>query len=475
MTSNLILSVDSYKASHFKAFVPGARRMHYYIEARRREGLGIGLGRELMVAFGLQAFIRQYLLKPFGLAQIEEARAFFADHGLPFHEEGWKYIRFRHGGYLPLTIRGVPEGTVLPAGNAIVTVENTDPSCFWLPGYIETALLRAIWYPTTVATLSWQAKQIIRRFLEKTSDDSAAELPFKLHDFGARGASSAESAALGGMAHLVNFMGSDTVEGVMAARRFYDEPMAGFSIPAAEHSTITSWGSDREVEVYEHYLNAFGGPGKLVAVVSDSYDLWNAIGIWGGELRQKVLDTGGTLVVRPDSGNPVTVVKQAIEHLADRFGAQTNSKGYKVLHPSVRVIQGDGINLTSILDILTALELEGWSASNVAFGMGGGLLQQVNRDTLGFAMKASALVTDEDKGWRGFGKAPSTDPGKASRIGRQVLLQDSEGRWATLPREEDQNGGGDLFNEMRPVYVNGHLLAPTTFAEVRARTNRPLP
>ena len=156
----------------------------------------------------------------------------------------------------------------MPVHNVLMTVECDDPQVFWLASYLETMLLR-VWYPVTVATRSWHLRQTIRRFLEKTDDD-LAQLPFKLHDFGARGVSSAESAAIGGAAHLVNFMGSDTVLGVLAANRFYREPMAAYSVPAAEHSTITSWGREHEADAYRNMIRRFGLPGAIVSVVSDS-------------------------------------------------------------------------------------------------------------------------------------------------------------------------------------------------------------
>jgi len=245
---------------------------------------------------------------------------------VPFNRDGWQHILERHDGYLPIEIQAVPEGTVLPVRNVLVQVMNTDPAVPWLTSYVETALLRAVWYPTTVATVSWQAKQIIKGYLEATAN-TLAGLPFKLHDFGARGASSEETAAIGGAAHLVNFMGSDTLSGVLAARRYYAEPMGAFSIPAAEHSTITAWGPEREREAYANMLEQFAGPDKPVAVVSDSYDLWHAIdNLWGRELRDAVIKSGGTLVVRPDSGNPVEVVTGVIERLMMWFGFETNRR-----------------------------------------------------------------------------------------------------------------------------------------------------
>lgn len=232
LAENLILNTDSYKASHWLQYPPGTEATFFYLESR-------GGTHERTLFFGLQAILKDYLAKPVTVAMIDEARAFLAAHGEPFNEAGWRHIVDVHGGRLPLRIRAVPEGTLVPTHQALLTVENTDPACHWLPSYLETLLMR-VWYPITVATVSWHVKRTIGEYLERTSDEPAAQLPFKLHDFGARGVSSFESAALGGMAHLVNFRGTDTMPGVLAARRHYGEPMAGHSIPAAEHSTITA-------------------------------------------------------------------------------------------------------------------------------------------------------------------------------------------------------------------------------------------
>ncbi|HDW3906971.1 TPA: hypothetical protein RMT47_005219, partial [Escherichia coli] len=238
--------------------------------------------------------------------------------------------------------------------------------------FLETRLLRATWYATAVATLSWSIKQDMRAFLNRTCDEPEAAVKFMLHDFGARGASSAQTAALGGMAHLVNFMGTDTVPALVAARRYYDESVAGFSIPAMEHFTVTAWGRDNEARAFSNMIDQFGGEGRVYACVSDAYDIYNAVdNIWGKQLKDKVLSKGGRVVIRPDSGDPVSVVLYCVKSLAESFGTTTNSKGFKVLHPSVRVIQGDGVNRDSIIAILRALELHGFSAENVAFGMGG--------------------------------------------------------------------------------------------------------
>lgn len=464
MFDNILLDADSYKASHAFQYPKNTTRVFSYIESR-------GGRFDRTVMFGLQMWLKRYMSNPITTEMVDEAAAFWAAHGEPFYREGWDLIVREHGGRLPVVIRAVPEGTVVPTHNVLLTIENTDPRCFWLTSFLETAMLRAVWYPTTVATVSWHAKRIIMEALEKSSDDPAGQISFKLHDFGARGVSSKESAGIGGAAHLVNFMGSDTVTGVVYANRFYNTPMAGFSIPAAEHSTMTSWGRSREAEAYANMINTFGKPGALVAVVSDSYDVMNAAReIWGGELRQMVMDSGATLVVRPDSGDPLTVPVDVIEALGERFGYTTNGKGYKVLPSCVRVIQGDGITIESLPVILRNLLDRGWSADNIAFGMGGGLLQMVNRDTLKFAMKCSAAEVNGE--WIDVYKDPVTDPGKKSKSGR-INLWTSGGEYETTidaPRRWTDRGMG-WTEALATVWRDGELLAETTFDEVRTRAN----
>lgn len=238
MKQSIILNTDSYKASMFCQYPENTQTVYSYIESR-------GGKYDELVFFGLQAFIKEYLLDPITMADIDEAEAIWTAHGEPFNREGWEYIVNQHKGYLPVRIKAAPEGTVIPVSNVMVTIENTDPKCFWLTTYLETALLRAVWYPTTVATNSREIKKIIRRFMEATGGDLGG-LNFKLHDFGARGCSSNESAMLGGMAHLINFMGTDTIAAVVGAKRYYNEAMAGFSIPAAEHSVACSYGRNEQ-------------------------------------------------------------------------------------------------------------------------------------------------------------------------------------------------------------------------------------
>jgi nicotinamide phosphoribosyltransferase len=463
LSKNIILNTDSYKASMFKQYPMGTTGVYSYIESR-------GGKYDETVFFGLQAFIKEYLLEPITQTDIDIADEIWTAHGEPFNRSGWQYILDNHAGYLPVVIRAVPEGSVVPVKNVLATIENTDPECYWLTTWLETALLRAIWYPTTVASNSYESKKIILKYLEKNGDPTTID--FKLHDFGARGVSSLESAGIGGAAHLVNFMGSDTISGVLFAREYYNAGIAGFSIPAAEHSTITSWGRDNEVEAYRNMLAQFAKPGSIVAVVSDSYDIYNACKLWGTELNAEVVNSGATLVVRPDSGNPSEVVVECLRILEKYFGSTKNEKGYRVLR-NVRVIQGDGIDHSSIRSILFCMDMAGYSADNIAFGQGGALLQAVDRDTQKFAMKCSAALVDGE--WRDVQKDPITDPGKKSKAGRVTLWTNTGGEFAsgvTAPTGWTDKGVGEWTDALSEVFRDGKLANEISFEQVRANARK---
>lgn len=457
MLYNPILAADSYKASHFSQYPADTKALFSYLGPR-------GGAYDKVVFFGLQYILDRYFSVPVTQAHIDEAEEVLLAHGEPFHREGWEIILREYGGKLPLAIAAVPEGSVLPNNVPWMTVESTDPCLAWLPSYMETVLLR-VWYPTTVATRSWQVKQIISAYLEETSDDPAGQLPFKLHDFGARGVSSEESAGIGGLAHLVNFRGTDTLTALRFARQYYGEPMAGFSIPASEHSTITSWGREAELEAYRNMLAQFGGNGKIFACVVDSYNLEEAVAsLWGQQLREAVIGSGSMVVLRPDSGDPVDMALRTAKLLDATFGSTINSKGYHVLN-HVRIIYGDGINETTIRGICLNLKLHGFSIDNIAFGMGGYLLQMLNRDTLKVAMKTSAILRGDV--WQDVYKDPVTDPGKRSHRGCISTYRNQYTGEVLVERIDVAQNRPELVNLMRLVWRNGDFLIRDSLQSIR--------
>lgn len=451
MEPNILLMTDSYKVSHWKQYPPGTQRVFSFLESRG------GDYRETTF-FGLSYIIQKYLKgQVVTREKIEEAAAFFRDHfGSEelFNRAGWEHILDKHRGRLPVMIKAIPEGTSVPTSNVLMTIENTDIEVPWLVNYLETLLVQ-VWYPTTVCTQSREMKKAIKYAMEKTGAEMTG-LPFKLHDFGYRGSTSVESAGIGGCAHLVNFMGTDTMAALEVARNYYKEPMAGFSIPAAEHSTITAWGEVNEYEAYKNMLEQY--PKGLVAVVSDSYDIFNAVqNIWGDDLKAEVLARDGTVVIRPDSGPPVETILRLLDILGEKFGTTQTEYGYAVLNPKVRLIQGDGIGIDMLHYILDAMIENGWSIDNIAFGSGGGLLQKVNRDTCKFAMKCSAIHINNR--WHGVAKHPVGDATKRSKAGRLILMPD----YTTATEGFGQN-------ILKLVFADGLEYNTSTLSEIRART-----
>jgi nicotinamide phosphoribosyltransferase len=468
LADNPIMDTDSYKASHWLQYPPDVTSMYSYFESRG------GRYRDT-VFFGLQYYLLEHLSRRVTTKDVDEAEAFFAVHGEPFNREGWDHLVGTYDGRFPVRIRAVPEGSVVPSGNVLFDIELTAPDAkiFWIVSWLETLLVR-VWYPTTVASRSYYCKRVILESLIETSDDPMAEIRWKLHDFGSRGVSSRESARIGGAAHLVSFLGSDTVEGVRAANHWYGtkEGMAGYSIPAAEHSTITMWGRENETLAYQNFVRKYlvervlpPGTPKIAACVSDSYNLFNVIeNVWCGELHDTIKASGGKLVARPDSGDPASVNVKCLQIMERKIGMRTNSKGFKVLPPYLGLIQGDGINDESIGEILHALRARKYSASNIAFGMGGGLLQQLDRDTQRFAFKCAAALRGGE--WVDVSKDPATDTGKRSKKGHLALVREGGGHSTVRgPRKDDL---------LVTVYENGRVCRTYTLDEVRAEADRGL-
>lgn len=546
---NRLLMTDSYKTGQFQQVPPNTTSMASYFEGRGSER-----GYDETTLFALQYFFKQYWSDPITVEEVEEARELAEDSNEPFNYDGWMLMVERHGGYFPVRVRAIPEGTIVPMKVALFTVESTDPDFYWLPDWVETAFCRAGWYGGTVMIQDLYIYRDIYKFLQETADDPDSEIPFKLHDFGARGASSSETAQIGGAAHLAIFSGSDTLEGSWLIKHFYNE-WKGIrkSIPASQHSTISSWGRNNEEGAFRNMLNLYKGNG-IFACVSDTWSIYQACEmLWGEKLRQEVIDSGALVVIRPDSGDPVEVlcgkdvkeikaesyeefkdiveeelddelreitphgehggditktflwngeayeatyapdwnrhdkqyyfienygsnnctfkkVEYSAEHkgvfriLEEKFGVTINSKGYKVLN-YVRVIQGDGINPKSIRKILQALKDLGFSATNIAFGMGGALLQKVDRDVNKMAYKCSSITVDGEM--RDVYKDPITDHGKSSKKGRLDTVQVLGYAPATIKLRDDQIAHPDSI--MRTVFENGKLLVDDNFSQIRER------
>lgn len=463
--NNLILMADAYKYSHHKLYTPGTTNIYSYLESR-------GGKFDNTVFYGLQYFIKEYIEGvAFTQEDIDEAAAYMPSifgRNDVFDKANFQYILDTYGGKLPVRIKAVAEGTAVPTSNVLMTIENTDPKCYWLTNFLETLLMQ-LWYPSTVATLSREVKKVLNTYFEDTATPGAeAGIDYVLNDFGYRGASSPESAGLGGSAHLINFNGSDNLAAGIYAKNYYNAiETYGLSVPATEHSICTLKGEDGELEVFKHVLDTF--PTGIVACVSDSYNIFRACtDYWGTELKEQILNRDGVLVIRPDSGDPIQTLLTIFNLLFDKFGFKTNIKGYKVLPPQIRVLQGDGVNYDAIKEIYQALKENGISAESLVLGMGGALLQKVDRDTQKYAIKCAAAVINgqevvvQKSPTEMNAKGEITESFKKSKGGRLKLIQTENGFETVSDADYPE-----LQDQLITVFENGELKKEYNFEEVR--------
>lgn len=463
MQDNLILATDSYKITHWNQYPPDTQRVYSYFESRE------GAKFDNTVFFGLQHILRDLEGRVVTGVDADEARMLsgmhFGNDSL-FNMDGWMHVIKNWGGRLPVEIRAVPEGTVVPAGNVMMTVENTDEKCYWLTNALES-ILTHVWYPSTVATQSRAVKVMLEDFLVRCGSATDG-LQFMLHDFGYRGATTHDAAAIGGAAHLVNFVGTDTLPAMLLARDTYgaDLDSLAFSVPATEHSVMTARGRMGEFEVVQQLL--YNHPNGILSIVADSYNIYDFVDGIGGVFKDQIMSRNGKIVVRPDSvtrehPNPGLLVVDLLERLWRDFGGTVTSKGFRVLDPHVGMIWGDGIDARGIKMICGRAMAAGFSVENLVFGMGGGLLQKVNRDTQRFAFKSSAQKRSGV--WHDIQKKP-LDSSKRSKAGRLALVKFPNGNFATIRKE---NSVGVFDDHLIPVFRNGEILNRQTFSEIRDR------
>ena len=453
---NLLLLTDSYKiGGHWNMLPDDAEVIHGYFEARA------GAKWDTATFFGAQGIIKKYLTgQVVTQAKIEEAaeycRAHFGNEDA-FNRKGWEHILNVWGGKLPLIIRNVPEGSVIPVSNVLMTVTNLGgKETNWLVGYMET-ILSHVWYGTTVATLSRELKKLVKHYLEQTSDGGL--LDFYIHDFACRSVTGMEQAGYGGAAHLVNFKGTDTVPALKFAKMLYGANLAtlAFSVPASEHQIMTPDGEAGEAAIVGRLLKKY--PKGILSLVNDSYNTYRfAEKICGETYKEEILARDGVLVIRPDSGDPEEVMLKLVNILWKQFGGTVNSKGYRVINPKVRLLWGDGIDPRGVKNVFGAFMVNGWAAENIAcFGIGSNLLQKVNRDDLRCAFKCSAMF--RNGAWQDVSKNP-LEGGKTSKKGVLKLIKDETG-YKTVKVTE---AGEDLLVE---TFYAGELKNEITFDEIR--------
>lgn len=468
MNKNILMCTDVYKLGHALQYPEGTTKVYSYLTARSDKKI------PFTVFFGLQYYLQEYLSQPITHAMVDELLEYYKMILGGEHPVMTKKLRaLADLGYLPIKIKAVKEGTVMPVKNVLMTVTNTHPDFYWVVGFVESILLK-VWNTTTVASYSMKLRSLVNDFAVQTCENNL-HTDWQVHDFGYRGCSSEETAALSGAAHLINFRGTDTVPAVKFLKEYYDGTgLIGASVPASEHSIMCSFERDQEIKAFENMLNLY--PSGIVSIVSDTYDLWNVLTNFTVQLKDKILSRDGKVVFRPDSGNPELILcgdpnapegspanLGAIRILDQVFGSSLNSKGYRELNPKVGLIYGDGMYFERFERILNKMKEMGYASSNLVIGVGGLLLQQHSRDDQGFAIKATYCEVNGET--REIVKDPVTDPGKKSLKGMMALFKSEDtGEFFTADQvtADDEERG-----YLETVFEDGKLLKTYTLEDIR--------
>lgn len=478
------LLCDFYKVSHREQYPSDTEKIYSTWTPRGTRIKGI----DRVVAFGFQAFIKEYLIDYFyenffnrPQEDVVEEYERVIKYTLGIDNPDSSHIAALHSlGFLPLKIKAVKEGTQVPIRVPMLTVENTRPEFFWVTNYIETLMSCSLWQMSTSATLAKRFRDLLDNWATRTGG-SHDFVPFQGHDFSMRGMGSLESAKYSAAGHLLSFVGTDSIPGILFLEEFYganiETEMVGTSIPATEHSVMCAYGQD-ELDSYRHIITEVY-PAGFVSIVSDTWDLWNVLNNVIATLKPEILARNGKVVIRPDSGDPVKIIigdplsenpdarRGVMEILWDIFGGTVNEQGYKELDPHIGCIYGDAITLERADAISAGLAEKGFASTNMVYGIGSFTYQYNTRDTFSFALKSTyAKIGGVEKF---LFKDPITDTGiKKSATGMVRVFQSpwGIGYVEELTEAQRDKGDNDLLED---VFIDGKLVRFETLAEIRSR------
>ncbi len=494
MKNNSILSAtDSYKISHDRFEAEGTEYIHSNFTPRTGKYFPVSKDffSNRAVLFGLQGFIKSFLIeewneKFFNKPKELVIRQFKRRCDTHLGKDNIEMKRFEdlHDlGYLPISIKALPEGAMVPMKVPMFTVINTHPDFSWLTNYLETVISCSMWKPCFVATLIKEYRRLINQYADETVGNRA-HTDFQLHNFAARGCNSFDDSAVSGAAFALSSLGTDSVMAIDYLEEYYnadaEKEIIGLSVPASEHA-VSSLGTSVENEftffkraITEYY------PTGIVSIVSDTYDYFRFITEYASELKNEILNRPvnefglSKVVFRPDSGDQYKIIcgdddapegtperKGTIECLWDIFGGTVSEKGYRILNERVGCILGDGCDFTVISKILEGLKNKGYASSNMVFGVGS-WAQTGSRDSLGFAVKATWAQV-KGQGYNLF-KDPKTDDGMKKSAKGLLRVDLIEGEYVLKDEctQEEESGG-----ELKEIFRNSVLLKDYTLAEVR--------
>jgi nicotinamide phosphoribosyltransferase len=495
---NPLLLTDGYKTGHHFQYPQGTNLVYSNFTPRSNKYAPKGCDK--VVSFGQQmvmkiihdSFQENFFSQPKEIVcgQIKEELALY----LGTDYDGTHFEKLHDLGYLPILVKAIPEGNLVPIKVPVLTICNTHPDFYWVTNYLETIISNLLWKPMTSATIAREYRKVLQSWMEKTDSKNSWIVDWQGHDFSMRGMDSVEAVISSGLGHLTSFSGTDSLPAIYGARKYYGaEGFVAGSVPATEHSVMCAGGKEDEVETFRRLLNTY--PKGILSVVSDTWDLWKVCTEHVVTLKQEILARDGKLVIRPDSGDPVDILcgkgiyqsgdrlltteeidedvhrpsfKGVIELLWDVFGGTINEQGYKVLDPHIGAIYGDSITIDRAEEICRRLEAKGFASTNVVLGIGSFTYQYNTRDTFGFAMKATYCEVRSEG--REISKDPITDDGtKKSATGLLRVVWDTFAEQYQLMDKQTWEQEKHENNQLKTIYSNGDFPSTTTLAEIKNR------
>ncbi|MEO5893580.1 MAG: nicotinate phosphoribosyltransferase [Ferruginibacter sp.] len=481
-----VLLKDGYKVGHKFQYPEGTTLVYSNLTPRKSRDEDI----KEIVFFGLQYFIKEYLINQFNenffKADKQEVLAVYKrriENYLGKDAITYDHIAALHDlGYLPLEIKALPEGSLVPMKVQVLTIKNTDPAFFWLTNMLETLMSAILWKPTTSATTAFEYRKTFAKYAYETVGSDHSFIPWQGHDFSFRGMSGMEDAIMSGAGHLLSFAGTDTIPAIDFLETYYnadcEKELIGGSVPATEHSVMCMGTEDNEIETFERLIGVIY-PTGIISIVSDTWDFWKVITEYLPLLREKIIARDGKVVIRPDSGDPVKIIigdeneekgspafKGAIECMWEVFGGTITGQGYKLLDGHIGLIYGDGITMERQHQILAGLKQKGFCSYNVVLGLGSFTYEYVTRDTFGFAMKATYGEVNGEG--RAIFKNPKTDDG-TKKSAKGLIAIHKNTTTGKLEYKDECTWEEEAQGELKTVFKDGRLLVDDNLQAIRDR------
>ena len=490
MRINPLLLTDGYKTAHHNMYPKGTTLVYSNFTPRSLKHAPkhcdeiVSFGQQMAMKIIHEAFQHDFFNQPkdvvCGEMKRELSMYLNTDYDVSHFEALWDLQ------YLPIMVKAIEEGTIVPVKVPVLTIYNTIPEFYWITNYLETIISNLLWKPITSATIAHNYRKVLTSWQEKTDAEKSWFIDWQGHDFSMRGLDSIDATISSGIGHLTSFSGSDSLPAIYGARKYYGETgFVGGSVNATEHSVMCAGGKEDEIDTFRRLLDTY--PTGILSVVSDTWDLWKVCTEHLVTLKEEIMNRDGKLVIRPDSGDPVDILcgkrwndeqnpydenvdaieKGVVELLWDVFGGTINEQGYKVLDSHIGAIYGDSITIDRANEICARLEAKGFASTNVVLGIGSFTYQYNTRDTFGFAMKATYVEVNGEG--REIFKDPITDDGTKKSATGLLRVTTGVGGYKLV---DSQTWAGEQTGSLKPIYEDGVFYNTTTLTEIRGKLGK---